>query len=241
MGRIVVFEPETVNARRSLKQDYFVSGTHIRLCYYRRKFTLRSSFMKRSFALRLPIVLLLVLSVSAGLPLAPSASSHSTSQTPAAAQTKTLQLTGLTDRVIVRRDERGIAYIEAKNDEDLYFAQGFVTASDRLWQMDLGRRTARGELAEVLGNQALEEDKRHRRFGFAQVAAAEVAQTTPYDRKVLEAYAKGVNAYIGTLDPKNLPRSFRFFSTSQNRGPQPIRSRSPSFSSRRFLPAGVST
>src|SRR5215813_6634028 len=84
-----------------------------------------------------------------------------------------IQLAGLNDRVTVRRDERGIPYIDAKNDEDLYFAEGYVTASDRLWQMDLFRRTARGELAEVLGpgpnNAAIDQDKLHRVFGFAQV------------------------------------------------------------------------
>ena len=70
----------------------------------------------------------------------------------AAQQTnRTVTIPGLHARVNVRRDERGIPYIEATNDEDLYFAQGYVTASDRLWQMDLMRRTGRGELAEILG------------------------------------------------------------------------------------------
>src|SRR5262245_35877784 len=55
-----------------------------------------------------------------------------------------LSLPGLKQPVTVRRDERGIPYISAQNDEDLYFAQGYATASDRLWQMDLLRRTARG-------------------------------------------------------------------------------------------------
>ncbi|MCM3872048.1 MAG: penicillin acylase family protein, partial [Pyrinomonadaceae bacterium] len=96
-----------------------------------------------------------------------------------AAQSQTVQLQGLRERVTVRRDERGIPYITANNDEDLYFAQGYATAADRLWQMDLLRRTARGELAEIFGNNALEEDKRHRTFGFAQTADAEVAQATP--------------------------------------------------------------
>jgi len=68
--------------------------------------------------------------------------------------TKTLTMAGLRDRVTVRRDERGIPYIEAKNEEDLYFAQGYVTAGDRLFQMDLVRRTERGELSEVLGSAA---------------------------------------------------------------------------------------
>src|SRR5215470_8848627 len=84
----------------------------------------------------------------------------------------TLQIKGLKDRVTIRRDERGIPYIEAKNNDDLYFAQGYATATDRLWQMDLFRRTARGELSEVLGagpnNAAIDQDKLHRVFGFAQ-------------------------------------------------------------------------
>ncbi len=130
-------------------------------------------------------------------------------QQTATAESQTIQLQGLRERVVVRRDERGIPYITASNDEDLYFAQGYATAADRLWQMDLLRRTARGELAEIFGKNALEEDKRHRTFGFAQTADAEVAQTTPAARAILEAYARGVNAYISSLEAKNLPPEFR--------------------------------
>jgi penicillin amidase len=126
---------------------------------------------------------------------------------------QSIQLKGLHDRVTITRDERGIPYIEAKNDEDLYFAQGYVTASDRLWQMDLFRRTARGELAEVLGagpnNSALEQDKQHRILGFAQEADAEAAQASPQSRAGLEAYSNGVNAYIASLDAKSLPPEFQ--------------------------------
>src|SRR6185503_12317799 len=75
-------------------------------------------------------------------------------------QSRSLEIAGLRDRVMVRRDERGIPYIEAKNDEDLYFVQGYITASDRLWQMDLSRRTARGEIAEIFGRDAVDSDKR---------------------------------------------------------------------------------
>src|SRR5215210_3854148 len=99
-------------------------------------------------------------------------SSSSSASAQAVAPANSIQIVGLRDRVTVRRDERGIPYIEARNDEDLYFAQGYVTASDRLWQMDLFRRTERGELAEVFGKTALEEDKRRRTYGFAQVAEA---------------------------------------------------------------------
>jgi penicillin G amidase len=126
---------------------------------------------------------------------------------------RTLTVSGLRERVTVRRDERGIPYIEAKNEDDLYFAQGYVTASDRLWQMDLLRRSERGELAEVLGagpnNIALDQDKQHRTLGFAQVVDAEFAQAAPRSRALLEAYALGVNAYISALDSKTLPPEFQ--------------------------------
>jgi penicillin amidase len=125
----------------------------------------------------------------------------------------TVSMPGLQNRVTVRRDERGIPYIEASNDEDLYFAQGYVTASDRLWQMDFMRRTARGELAEILGagpnNIALDQDKQHRTLGFAQEVEAELALASPGTRAMLEAYARGVNAYIVSLDPKSTPPEFQ--------------------------------
>jgi penicillin amidase len=126
-----------------------------------------------------------------------------------ATTTKTLQVPGLREKVTVRRDERGIPYIEAKNDDDLYFAQGFVTASDRLWQMDLFRRNARGELAEIFGTSVLEEDKRHRTLGYAHVVEIEAAQASPPVKAVLTAYANGVNAYIESLDAKSWPPEFQ--------------------------------
>jgi penicillin G amidase len=129
-----------------------------------------------------------------------------------------VQIKGLKERVTITRDERGIPYIDAKNDEDLYFAQGYATAADRLWQMDLFRRTARGELAEVLGagpnNVAVEQDKLHRTYGFAQEAEAEVAQTSAKSRAGLEAYARGVNAYAASLDPKSMPPEFQILNYS---------------------------
>src|SRR5215218_8435996 len=73
-------------------------------------------------------------------------------------------LNGLKESVTVRRDSRSIPYIEAKNDPDLYFAQGYITASDRLWQMDLLRRVVRGETAEIFGKTTLEQDKYWRRY-----------------------------------------------------------------------------
>ena len=129
----------------------------------------------------------------------------------ASAQTEpaVARVQGLKKAVKVRRDERGIPYVEAEDELDLYFAQGYVTAGDRLFQMDLFRRTARGELSEIFGRATLEEDKRRRTYGFAQVAEATAAQATPQQRAVLEAYAAGVNAYIDSLDDKSLPPEFQ--------------------------------
>ncbi|HVF27106.1 MAG TPA: penicillin acylase family protein [Pyrinomonadaceae bacterium] len=120
-----------------------------------------------------------------------------------------VKIDGLRARVVVRRDERGIPYIEAANESDLYFAQGYVTASDRLWQMDLLRRTARGELSEIFGKVVLEEDKRRRTYGFAVVAEATIAHAPAEVRDALEAYARGVNAFINSLTPETLPSEFR--------------------------------
>ncbi len=135
-----------------------------------------------------------------------------------ASQQNAIQIQGIKARVTIRRDERGIPYVEAQNDEDLYFGQGYATAADRLWQMDLFRRTARGELAEVLGagpnNIALDQDKLHRTYGFSRVAEAELANASPGARAVLEAYARGVNAYAASLDPKSMPPEFQILGYS---------------------------
>ena len=137
--------------------------------------------------------------------LAPSAAQNESPQS--------IQIKGLKDRVTITRDERGIPYIDAKNDDDLFFAQGYATAADRLWEMDLFRRTARGELAEILGagpnNFVLDQDKLHRTYGFAQEVEAEVAEAPPKSLAALEAYARGVNAYAASLDEKSMPPEFQ--------------------------------
>jgi penicillin G amidase len=136
--------------------------------------------------------------------------------TPGAAQTAapapgSTTIAGLRADVRIVRDERGVPHVEAANDEDLYFAQGYATAADRLWQMDLLRRTARGELAEIFGRAALEEDKRHRTYGFARLSETLEASAPAETRRVLEAYARGVNAYVESRDGgegRNLPQEF---------------------------------
>lgn len=118
-------------------------------------------------------------------------------------------VTGLSKQVTVRRDARSIPYIAAASDADLYFAQGYITASDRLFQMDLMRRLSRGETAEIFGRTTIEEDKRWRKFGFAKISEDSLAIMNPELRSALEAYTRGVNAYIATLDEKTLPVEFR--------------------------------
>jgi penicillin G amidase len=125
------------------------------------------------------------------------------------AATKTLTVAGLSKPVTVRRDARSIPYIEASNDADLYFTQGYITASDRLWQMDLLRRVSRGELSEIFGKQVLEEDKRWRRYGFSKIAEESLPTLNPSLKTALENYARGVNAYIATLDKDSLPPEFK--------------------------------
>jgi penicillin G amidase len=107
-----------------------------------------------------------------------------------------LHVAGLSAPVVVRRDAHGVPHIEAANEADLFFAQGYITASERLWQMDMFRRHANGELAEVLGPALVEHDKMQRVLGFKNTAAR-IAQTfSAEDRNRGDAYARGVNAFM---------------------------------------------
>src|SRR5678810_983678 len=84
---------------------------------------------------------------------------------------------------VIRRDARGVPFISAPDEAELYFAQGYATASDRLWQMDFLRRTARGELAEVFGAGAVDIDKLHRIYGFRRVAEKLLAGASAHTRE----------------------------------------------------------
>lgn len=118
----------------------------------------------------------------------------------------TLSVAGLQDKVEVYRDRWGIPHIYAQNAHDLFFAQGYVTAQDRLWQMEFSRRIGHGTLSEVLGEATLDTDRFIRTLGWPRTAQIE-AQTLEGDAKAaLEAYAAGVNAFIeshkDTLPPE---------------------------------------
>ena len=146
-----------------------------------------------------------ILPLATLLLLAALTACHSHSDSPSGE----LAVAGLRERVVVRRDARGIPSIEAANDHDLFFVQGFVTAGDRLWQMDLLRRTARGQLAEILGSSALEQDAQMRTLGFGVLADGLVERVSSRQREALAAYAEGVNANIASRGEGGLPSEFR--------------------------------
>ena len=120
----------------------------------------------------------------------------------------TLQVGGLSAPVTVTRDGHGVPTIEASNLEDVFFAQGYVTAQDRLWQMDVMRRFGAGELAEILGEDLLKLDREQRILGLRAAAKKSLEMASPRDRSYYDAYARGVNAFIGTHG-NNLPVEFR--------------------------------
>ena len=108
----------------------------------------------------------------------------------------TVKVAGLRAPVTVVRDEHGVPSITAQTLDDLFFAQGYVTAQDRLWQMDMMRRYAAGELAAALGADYVKVDREQRTLGLREVARRSLAQASPEERAQLEDYARGVNAYI---------------------------------------------
>ncbi|MEA3336263.1 MAG: penicillin acylase family protein [Chloroflexota bacterium] len=107
-----------------------------------------------------------------------------------------LEATGSSGPVEILRDSWGVPHIYADSEEDLFFAQGYVHAQDRLWQMDIQRRMGAGRLAEVLGDEALKFDQLLRTIGTNRAAEQEVTQLPEDSLRILEAYARGVNAYI---------------------------------------------
>jgi penicillin amidase len=117
------------------------------------------------------------------------------------------QVPGLQHPVEIRRDAQGVPYIYAQNQADLYYAQGSVHAQDRLWQMELNRRIAKGTLSEVFGKAALDTDRMARTFGFARSARADEALLSPDLRAYLLAYCAGVNAALAQMG-KRLPIEF---------------------------------
>lgn len=106
-----------------------------------------------------------------------------------------LIIPSLRQPVTVRFGPHAIPHLEAQSQEDLFLAQGYIVASERMWQMDLMRRLARGRLAEVFGKEAIPVDRLFRTLGLERAARRNLAALSAPTRRYLEAYARGVNAY----------------------------------------------
>ena len=115
------------------------------------------------------------------------------------------------DSVVITWDDRRIPHIFAENAYDLYFAQGFVTARDRLWQMEFQTNVIAGQLAGILGGDFLEYDIFFRRCGIIYAAENTLKEilADPETRLMLEAYTDGVNAFIRTLNARSLPLEYK--------------------------------
>src|SRR6266700_1910409 len=118
-----------------------------------------------------------------------------------------LHLHGLHEAVEVITDRYGVAHIYAQNEDDLFFAQGYIHAQERLWHMELNRHLGSGRLSELFGEVALETDHFCRRLGMHRSAAAEAKRLSGENKRMLEAYASGVNAFI-KLNNHKLPVEF---------------------------------
>ena len=122
----------------------------------------------------------------------------------------TITVSGLDSAVEVRRDGWGVPHIYARTQHDLFFAQGYVAAQDRLFQMEIWRRQGQGRLAEVLGPSYAERDRLARLFAFRGDMAAEWRSYAPDARAIVSAFVQGVNAYVSEVraTPTKLPIEF---------------------------------
>jgi penicillin G amidase len=122
-----------------------------------------------------------------------------------------LVVPGLRDEVRVAWDGRRVPHIFAGNEHDLYLAQGYISASLRLWQMEFQLLYTAGRISEVVGSMGLESDRFNRRFGMVWAAEKSLQKfrEDPETREAMEAYTAGVNAYIRSLGPKDLPVEYK--------------------------------
>ncbi|MDQ4063526.1 MAG: penicillin acylase family protein [Actinomycetota bacterium] len=110
----------------------------------------------------------------------------------------TVELAGLEGPVEVLRDRFGVPQVFAEYERDLFFGQGYATAQDRFFQMELGRRAGHGRLAELTGESALEFDRLSRAVCLGRIAANAEKDASPEIRSILDAYSAGINAFLTT-------------------------------------------
>src|SRR5262249_49707693 len=119
-----------------------------------------------------------------------------------------IKLSGLKEPVEVNRDRWGVAHIYAKNADDLFFAQGFVVAQDRLFQIDWWRRAALGETSEIIGKKGLDGDRFARLVKYRGDTEAEWTSYSPDTKQIATAFTRGINAAIDHMGDK-LPIEFQ--------------------------------
>jgi len=126
---------------------------------------------------------------------------------------------GVKEAVEIVRDRNGVSHIFAQNERDLFFAQGYNAARDRLWQLDQWRRRGEGKMAEQFGPRFVQADRAARQFLFRGDLNAEFASYHPKGREILTAFADGINAYIDEVkaNPDKLPIEFRLTGTEPGR------------------------
>ncbi len=112
-----------------------------------------------------------------------------------------MELAGLQGEVGVHHDTRGVPYIAAVHENDLYFMQGYLHAKERMWQMELQRRVVQGRLSEVLGEDQLATDRFLRKLGLDRIAGRMLNNTSAKSRESVEHYSRGVNAYLESHPP----------------------------------------
>jgi len=122
-----------------------------------------------------------------------------------------VELKGVKDEVFIAYDSLMIPHIYARNNEDLYYAQGYVTARHRLWQMEFQTHAAAGRISEIVGAAALDFDRRQRRLGMVYAAeqALKSAEQNPEALVMVESYTNGINEYIKSLDDEDLPFEYK--------------------------------
>jgi penicillin amidase len=131
-----------------------------------------------------------------------------------------VKVDGLQAQVEILRDRYGIPHIYASNTRDLFFAQGYVHAQERFWQMDFWRHIGSARLSEMFGESQLDTDRFLRTLGWARVAQRELDQSDTFTRTILEAYAAGVNAYLAERQGSALSLEYAVLGL-MNRGYQP--------------------
>lgn len=126
-----------------------------------------------------------------------------------------IDMPGLTQPVEIVRDKHGVSHIYAQNEHDLFYAQGFAAARDRLWQLDLWRRQGEGKMAEQFGPRFVEQDRAARMFLYRGDLEAEFASYHPRGKAILTSFAAGINAYVDWVKahPEQMPEEFRLTGT----------------------------